>query len=189
MCDAMLIKLLNEFMALGGAATTPDVLATMATNIRTNFWMLRISEVIYAISRGMSGKYGKQYGTITYPIVAEYLNAYMEGEREAEITRRREARDAEIKADVITLPDAELYLTAKYTPPEKKEQVEVREQTPEDKAFVALVTFANSFTEKELNRVIQDATTLNWPRVLNRATEILNERKSNSIQSLTTNEK
>lgn len=177
-CDASLVLVINEFFTIGGAATTPDMLAIIATQIRVNFWMLRISEVIYAISRGMAGKYGKQFGTITYPIIAEYLNAYMEGEREAEVKRRREARDEEIKQTILTVPDAELYLTAKYTPPAPVEEKPEREQTPEDKAFVALVTFANSFSEKELNRVIQDATTRNWPRVLNRATEILNQRKA-----------
>ena len=174
-CDASLVLVINEFFTIGGAATTPDMLAIIATQIRVNFWMLRISEVIYAISRGMAGKYGKQFGTITYPIIAEYLNAYMEGEREAEVKRRREARDEEIKQTMLTVSDAELYLTAKYSPPEKHEKTQPV-QSEEDRAFAQLITFPDEFDNKTLEHLIRDANALGWERVKARAVELMQTR-------------
>lgn len=96
--DVVLVLLLNQIFSL--TLSPVSNLQPFAVMIRRNFWDLRFEEIQYVLSKGISGGYGKIFGHLTYPIIAEWLQTYKETERAATVDLRAIERQTEKKVDL-----------------------------------------------------------------------------------------
>lgn len=96
--DVALVLLLNQIFSLTLSPVTN--LQPFAVMIRRNFWDLRFEEIQYVLTKGISGGYGKIFGHLTYPIIAEWLQTYKETERAAAVDLRAIERQNDKKVDL-----------------------------------------------------------------------------------------
>lgn len=96
--DVVLILMLDQIFSLTLSPVTN--LQPFAVMIRRNFWDLRFEEIQYVLTKGISGGYGKIFGHLTYPIIAEWLQTYKETERAATVDLRAIERQTEKKVDL-----------------------------------------------------------------------------------------
>lgn len=139
--DVALILLLNQIFSLTLSPVTN--LQPFAVMIRRNFWDLRFEEIQYALVKGISGGYGKVYGHLSYPIIAEWLQTYKYGpedkdgnrhggERMAAVDERAVKRQADKAVDLSGYEEGSVIdqLVKAFKVPVVNTTEEVSEQKP-----------------------------------------------------------
>ena len=87
--DFALINILRQIFELTLSPINADQLTAIAVQIRTNFWMLKFEEVMFALNKGINGGYGKIFGNLSYIHLAEWLNTYLDDDRLIAVTDMR----------------------------------------------------------------------------------------------------
>jgi hypothetical protein len=172
--DIILIKILNELFSLTLSPCNANQLAFMATQLRSNFWMLRVEEIIYALNKGINGGYGKVFGHLNYIQIADWLNEY-DAERTLAIQQMNDKSAGESK---VLLKDwkVDLTLLIEKFPMKAEEKKQMTEEDYERANLTNLQTFAHTFTDQQLQDLKTLAITQNRQRVLNFIVGVLAQR-------------
>ena len=156
--DAVLVKLLNELYGLIGTSITVDQMSAIAGQIRVNFWMLRIDEIVYCLNKGVNGGFGKIYGQLNYLIIAEWLTTYIDTERASAIEYQRIKEQGEAKQG---LKDWNIDLSGMIEKFSTKQQEQEKEKSPvtaeeiDNRTYQQFMVFKSSYTEKQLSDMLQ----------------------------------
>lgn len=166
--DFALINILRQIFELTLSPINADQLTAIAVQIRTNFWMLKFEEVMFALNKGINGGYGKVFGNLSYIHLAEWLNTYLDDDRLKAVTDMRikeKALASSIRQD--NYPSIDLMYKDCYHIPK-----EVKVQSSESKMLGMFQAFGHTYDIDQLEGELEFATDKGWTMLIN---EIKNE--------------
>jgi hypothetical protein len=111
--EAMLARILLEVSDLVSCNWSASAIALYAATMRQNFWHLRFDEIAYVLNRGVNGGYGKIYGSLSYAMIGDWLNTYIDGDRmqAVEMARMKKISAAQVEQTqsmgVVVVPSEE----------------------------------------------------------------------------------
>lgn len=73
---AMLLKVMNEISLLTNTTMDAPVKMLCAKMILSNYWFLKIDELLMIIRDGILGRYGKIYGNFCFTTLTEWIEKY-----------------------------------------------------------------------------------------------------------------
>jgi hypothetical protein len=167
--DFALINILRQIFELTLSPINADQLTAIAVQIRTNFWMLKFEEVIFALNKGINGGYGKIFGNLSYIHLAEWLNTYLDDDRLIAVTDMRikeKALASSIRQDNYPSIDL-MYKDCHHIPKEVK-----KVQSSESKMLGMFQAFGHTYDIDQLEGELEFATDKGWTMLIN---EIKNE--------------
>jgi hypothetical protein len=167
--DIATINLLGQIFALTLSPVNAEQLMAIAVQIRTNFWMLKFEEVIFALNKGINGGYGKIFGNLSYIHLAEWLNTYLDDDRLIAVTDMRikeKALASSIRQDNYPSIDL-MYKDCHHIPKEVK-----KVQSSESKMLGMFQAFGHTYDIDQLEGELEFATDKGWTMLIN---EIKNE--------------
>ena len=167
--DIATINLLGQIFALTLSSANAEQLMAMAVQIRTNFWMLKFEEVMFALNKGINGGYGKIFGNLSYIHLAEWLNTYLDDDRLIAVTDMRikeKALASSIRQDNYPSIDL-MYKDCHHIPKEVK-----KVQSSESKMLGMFQVFGHTYDIDQLEGELEFATDRGWTMLVN---EIKNE--------------
>jgi hypothetical protein len=167
--DIATINLLGQIFALTLSPVNAEQLMAIAVQIRTNFWMLKFEEVIFALNKGINGGYGKIFGNLSYIHLAEWLNTYLDDDRLIAVTDMRikeKALASSIRQD--NYPSIDLMYKDCYHIPKEVKKV----QSSESKMLGMFQAFGHTYDIDQLEGELEFATDKGWTMLIN---EIKNE--------------
>ena len=167
--EAAVINLLRQIFALTLSSANAEQLMSMAVQIRTNFWMLKFEEVMFALNKGINGGYGKIFGNLSYVQLAEWLNTYLDEDRLRAVTDMRikeKALASSIRQD--NFPSIDLMYKDCYHIPKEVKKV----QSSESKMLGMFQVFGHTYDIDQLEGELEFATDRGWAMLVN---EIKNE--------------
>ena len=167
--DIATINLLGQIFALTLSSANAEQLMSMAVQIRTNFWMLKFEEVMFALNKGINGGYGKIFGNLSYVQLAEWLNTYLDDDRLIAVTDMRikeKALASSIRQDNYPSIDL-MYKDCHHIPKEVK-----KVQSSESKMLGMFQAFGHTYDIDQLEGELEFATDKGWTMLIN---EIKNE--------------
>ena len=167
--DIATINLLGQIFALTLSPVNAEQLMAIAVQIRTNFWMLKFEEVMFALNKGINGGYGKIFGNLSYIHLAEWLNTYLDDDRLIAVTDMRikeKALASSIRQDNYPSIDL-MYKDCHHIPKEVK-----KVQSSESKMLGMFQVFGHTYDIDQLEGELEFATDKGWTMLIN---EIKNE--------------
>ena len=167
--DIATINLLGQIFALTLSPVNAEQLMAIAVQIRTNFWMLKFEEVMFALNKGINGGYGKIFGNLSYIHLAEWLNTYLDDDRLIAVTDMRikeKALASSIRQDNYPSIDL-MYKDCHHIPKEVK-----KVQSSESKMLGMFQAFGHTYDIDQLEGELEFATDKGWTMLIN---EIKNE--------------
>jgi hypothetical protein len=167
--DIATINLLGQIFALTLSPVNAEQLMAIAVQIRTNFWMLKFEEVMFALNKGINGGYGKIFGNLSYIHLAEWLNTYLDDDRLKAVTDMRikeKALASSIRQDNYPSIDL-MYKDCHHIPKEVK-----KVQSSESKMLGMFQAFGHTYDIDQLEGELEFATDKGWTMLIN---EIKNE--------------
>lgn len=104
------LQINTALQLLPSQPTTPDAVAGISKIIISEFWMLKLEEILVAFKRGIAGRYGKIYGGLSLNVFIEWINAYVAEQAgdHSEVTNEREKQEHNKKIEG-TQSDAEVF--------------------------------------------------------------------------------
>lgn len=104
------LQINTALQLLPSQPTTPDAVAGISKIIISEFWMLKLDEILLAFKRGIAGRYGKIYGGLSLNVFIEWINGYIQEQasEHSEITNEREKQEHNKKIEG-TQSDAEIF--------------------------------------------------------------------------------
>lgn len=104
------LQINTAFQLLPSQPTTPDAVAGISKIIISEFWMLKLDEILLAFKRGIAGRYGKIYGGLSLNVFIEWINGYIaeQASEHSEVTNEREKQEHNKKFEG-THSDAEVF--------------------------------------------------------------------------------
>lgn len=167
--DIATINLLGQIFALTLSPVNAEQLMAIAVQIRTNFWMLKFEEVMFALNKGINGGYGKIFGNLSYIHLAEWLNTYLDEDRLIAVTDMRikeKALASSVRQDNYPSIDL-MYKDCHHIPKEVK-----KVQSSESKMLGMFQAFGHTYDIDQLEGELEFATDKGWTMLIN---EIKNE--------------
>lgn len=168
--DIAIINLLRQIFALTLSPVNADQLTSMALQIRTNFWMLKFEEVMFAFNKGINGGYGKVFGNLSYIQLAEWLNIYLDDDRLKAIADIRMQEHQQAISTKQEIDPEIMYQFSHYVPKVNK----VKEQSSESKMLGMFQAFKHTYDIDQLHGELEFAVDKGWSILVN---EIKNEIK------------
>ena len=166
--DIATINLLGQIFALTLSSANAEQLMAMAVQIRTNFWMLKFEEVMFALNKGINGGYGKIFGNLSYVQLAEWLNTYLDEDRLRAVTDMRTKEHSQLTSGKAEVDPSIMYQFSHYVPKVDK----VKEQSSESKMLGMFQAFGHTYDIDQLEGELEFATDRGWAMLVN---EIKNE--------------
>ena len=166
--DFALINILRQIFELTLSPINADQLTAMAVQIRTNFWMLKFEEVMFALTKGINGGYGKIFGNLSYVQLAEWLNTYLDEDRLRAVTDMRIKEHSQLTSGKAEVDPSIMYQFSHYVPKVDK----VKEQSSESKMLGMFQAFGHTYDIDQLEGELEFATDKGWTMLIN---EIKNE--------------
>ena len=166
--DIATINLLGQIFALTLSSANAEQLMAMAVQIRTNFWMLKFEEVMFALNKGINGGYGKIFGNLSYVQLAEWLNIYLDEDRLRAVTDMRIKEHSQLTSCKADVDPSIMYQFSHYVPKVDK----VKEQSSESKMLGMFQAFGHTYDIDQLEGELEFATDRGWTMLVN---EIKNE--------------
>jgi hypothetical protein len=166
--DIATINLLGQIFALTLSPVNAEQLMAIAVQIRTNFWMLKFEEVIFALNKGINGGYGKIFGNLSYIHLAEWLNTYLDEDRLSAVTDMRIKEHSHLISGKAEVDPSIMYQFSHYVPKVDK----VKEQSSESKMLGMFQAFGHTYDIDQLEGELEFATERGWAMLVN---EIKNE--------------
>lgn len=166
--DFALINILRQIFELTLSPINADQLTAMAVQIRTNFWMLKFEEVMFALTKGINGGYGKIFGNLSYVQLAEWLNIYLDEDRLRAVTDMRIKEHSQLTSGKAEVDPSIMYQFSHYVPKVDK----VKEQSSESKMLGMFQAFGHTYDIDQLEGELEFATDRGWTMLIN---EIKNE--------------
>lgn len=166
--DFALINILRQIFELTLSPINADQLTAMAVQIRTNFWMLKFEEVMFALNKGINGGYGKIFGNLSYVQLAEWLNTYLDEDRLSAVTDMRIKENSQHTSGKADVDPSIMYQFSHYVPKVDK----VKEQSSESKMLGMFQAFGHTYDIDQLEGELEFATDRGWAMLVN---EIKNE--------------
>ena len=166
--DIATINLLGQIFALTLSSANAEQLMAMAVQIRTNFWMLKFEEVMFALNKGINGGYGKIFGNLSYVQLAEWLNTYLDEDRLRAVTDMRIKEHSQLTSCKADVDPSIMYQFSHYVPKVNK----VKEQSSESKMLGMFQAFGHTYDIDQLEGELEFATDRGWAMLVN---EIKNE--------------
>ena len=166
--DIATINLLGQIFALTLSSANAEQLMAMAVQIRTNFWMLKFEEVMFALNKGINGGYGKIFGNLSYVQLAEWLNIYLDEDRLRAVTDMRIKEHSQLTSGKAEVDPSVMYQFSHYVPKVDK----VKEQSSESKMLGMFQAFGHTYDIDQLEGELEFATDRGWVMLVN---EIKNE--------------
>ena len=166
--DFALINILRQIFELTLSPINADQLTAIAVQIRTNFWMLKFEEVMFALNKGINGGYGKIFGNLSYVQLAEWLNTYLDEDRLRAVTDMRIKEHSQLTSGKADVDPSIMYQFSHYVPKVDK----VKEQSSESKMLGMFQAFGHTYDIDQLEGELEFATDRGWAMLVN---EIKNE--------------
>ena len=166
--DFALINILRQIFELTLSPINADQLTAIAVQIRTNFWMLKFEEVMFALNKGINGGYGKIFGNLSYIHLAEWLNTYLDEDRLRAVTDMRIKEHSQLTSGKADVDPSIMYQFSHYVPKVDK----VKEQSSESKMLGMFQAFGHTYDIDQLEGELEFATDRGWTMLVN---EIKNE--------------
>ena len=166
--DFALINILKQIFELTLSPINADQLTAIAVQIRTNFWMLKFEEVMFALNKGINGGYGKIFGNLSYIHLAEWLNTYLDEDRLRAVTDMRIKEHSQLTSGKAEVDPSIMYQFSHYVPKVDK----VKEQSSESKMLGMFQVFGHTYDIDQLEGELEFATDRGWAMLVN---EIKNE--------------
>ena len=166
--DFALINILRQIFELTLSPINADQLTAIAVQIRTNFWMLKFEEVMFALNKGINGGYGKIFGNLSYVQLAEWLNTYLDDDRLRAVTDMRIKEHSQLTSGKAEVDPSIMYQFSHYVPKVDK----VKEQSSESKMLGMFQAFGHTYDIDQLEGELEFATDKGWAMLVN---EIKNE--------------
>ena len=166
--DFALINILRQIFELTLSPINADQLTAIAVQIRTNFWMLKFEEVMFALNKGINGGYGKIFGNLSYIHLAEWLNTYLDEDRLRAVTDMRIKEHSHLTSGKAEVDPSVMYQFSHYVPKVDK----VKEQSSESKMLGMFQAFGHTYDIDQLEGELEFATDRGWAMLVN---EIKNE--------------
>ena len=166
--DFALINILRQIFELTLSPINADQLTAIAVQIRTNFWMLKFEEVMFALNKGINGGYGKIFGNLSYVQLAEWLNTYLDEDRLRAVTDMRIKEHSHLTSGKAEVDPSVMYQFSHYVPKVDK----VKEQSSESKMLGMFQAFGHTYDIDQLEGELEFATDRGWAMLVN---EIKNE--------------
>ena len=166
--DFALINILRQIFELTLSPINADQLTAIAVQIRTNFWMLKFEEVMFALNKGINGGYGKIFGNLSYIHLAEWLNTYLDDDRLRAVTDMRIKEHSQLTSGKADVDPSIMYQFSHYVPKVDK----VKEQSSESKMLGMFQAFGHTYDIDQLEGELEFATERGWAMLIN---EIKNE--------------
>ena len=166
--DFALINILRQIFELTLSPINADQLTAIAVQIRTNFWMLKFEEVMFALNKGINGGYGKIFGNLSYVQLAEWLNIYLDEDRLRAVTDMRIKEHSQLTSGKAEVDPSIMYQFSHYVPKVDK----VKEQSSESKMLGMFQAFGHTYDIDQLEGELEFATDKGWAMLVN---EIKNE--------------
>jgi hypothetical protein len=166
--DFALINILRQIFELTLSPINADQLTAIAVQIRTNFWMLKFEEVMFALNKGINGGYGKIFGNLSYIHLAEWLNTYLDEDRLRAVTDMRIKEHSQLTSGKAEVDLSVMYQFSHYVPKVDK----VKEQSSESKMLGMFQAFGHTYDIDQLEGELEFATDRGWAMLVN---EIKNE--------------
>ena len=166
--DFALINILRQIFELTLSPINADQLTAIAVQIRTNFWMLKFEEVMFALNKGINGGYGKIFGNLSYIHLAEWLNTYLDEDRLRAVTDMRIKEHSQLTSGKAEVDPSIMYQFSHYVPKVDK----VKEQSSESKMLGMFQAFGHTYDIDQLEGELEFATDRGWTMLVN---EIKNE--------------
>jgi hypothetical protein len=166
--DFALINILRQIFELTLSPINADQLTAIAVQIRTNFWMLKFEEVMFALNKGINGGYGKIFGNLSYIHLAEWLNTYLDDDRLIAVTDMRIKEHSQLTSGKAEVDPSIMYQFSHYVPKVEK----VKEQSSESKMLGMFQVFGHTYDIDQLEGELEFATDRGWTMLVN---EIKNE--------------
>ena len=166
--DFALINILRQIFELTLSPINADQLTAIAVQIRTNFWMLKFEEVMFALNKGINGGYGKIFGNLSYVQLAEWLNIYLDEDRLRAVTDMRIKEHSQLTSGKADVDPSIMYQFSHYVPKVDK----VKEQSSESKMLGMFQAFGHTYDIDQLEGELEFATDRGWTMFVN---EIKNE--------------
>ena len=166
--DFALINILRQIFELTLSPINADQLTAIAVQIRTNFWMLKFEEVMFALNKGINGGYGKIFGNLSYVQLAEWLNIYLDEDRLRAVTDMRIKEHSHLTSGKAEVDPSIMYQFSHYVPKVDK----VKEQSSESKMLGMFQAFGHTYDIDQLEGELEFATDRGWAMLVN---EIKNE--------------
>jgi hypothetical protein len=166
--DFALINILRQIFELTLSPINADQLTAIAVQIRTNFWMLKFEEVMFALNKGINGGYGKIFGNLSYIHLAEWLNTYLDEDRLRAVTDMRIKEHSQLTSGKAEVDPSIMYQFSHYVPKVEK----VKEQSSESKMLGMFQVFGHTYDIDQLEGELEFATDRGWTMLVN---EIKNE--------------
>ena len=166
--DFALINILRQIFELTLSPINADQLTAIAAQIRTNFWMLKFEEVMFALNKGINGGYGKIFGNLSYVHLAEWLNTYLDEDRLRAVTDMRIKEHSQLTSGKAEVDPSIMYQFSHYVPKVNK----VKEQSSESKMLGMFQAFGHTYDIDQLEGELEFATDRGWAMLVN---EIKNE--------------
>ena len=166
--DFALINILRQIFELTLSPINADQLTAIAVQIRTNFWMLKFEEVMFALNKGINGGYGKIFGNLSYIHLAEWLNTYLDEDRLRAVTDMRIKEHSQLTSGKAEVDPSIMYQFSHYVPKVDK----VKEQSSESKMLGMFQVFGHTYDIDQLEGELEFATDRGWAMLVN---EIKNE--------------
>lgn len=157
--DMALMRLLKEVFSLTLSPASDHQLASMASQIRENFYFLRFEEIQYVFNKGINSHYGVSNKNLAYDTISFWLTEYQETERLAAVTERNEEnKETIISRDEI--PDELLYLDAKYTGRKIEPELtpEQKLKRLDDQQWTLFCTSKDSISMDDLHKLLAQTT-------------------------------
>ena len=166
--DIATINLLGQIFAITISPVNAVQLMSIAVQIRTNFWMLKFEEVMFALNKGINGGYGKIFGNLSYIHLAEWLNTYLDDDRLKAVTDMRIKEHSQLTSGKAEVDLTVMYQFSHYVPKVDK----VKEQSSESKMLGMFQAFGHTYDIDQLEGELEFATDKGWTMLIN---EIKNE--------------
>ena len=161
--DFALINILKQIFELTLSPINADQLTAIAVQIRTNFWMLKFEEVMFALNKGINGGYGKIFGNLSYVQLAEWLNTYLDEDRLRAVTDMRIKEHSQLTSGKADVDPSIMYQFSHYVPKVNK----VKEQSSESKMLGMFQAFGHTYDIDQLEGELEFATDRGWVMLVN----------------------
>ncbi len=138
-CIALITAALVEVSVMIPNELNDAQLRMMAMMTVNNFWHMKIKDILLAMNRGLSGKYGKNYGKFTYTMLSEWINAY-----DLEKVSYNVQRNLEMKNQIDSTIDLDIdyskFSIEEYSKKDKKPEPYSKAITLTEKELIELGT-------------------------------------------------
>ena len=128
--EALIMAAIVDVGKLTQSKLDGDLAAKMADGLISDWWHLKIDDVLLALSKGARGHYGKIYGSVGAPDLHEWLTAY-----DAERSSLYGAKNKALKNDTWNGDgvdvDYKLYIANQKAAPKSKRLSQIK-VVPED---------------------------------------------------------